>query len=118
MLHYLVEVLAKRLRKSDDTVSALAFLTAKGRVAYALLDIAETFGENTESGGLFIREMINQKDLAAIAGVARENTNRILKEWAQKKLITMTSRSHSSRSYLINNKAKLEREMQRGSDAS
>lgn len=107
MYRYLATLLAKRLRETDETISALAFLTAKGRVAYALLEIAESLGEKTSSGGILIREMLNQKDLAAMAGVARENTNRILKDWERKNLV-----SKSSHSYLINDKAKLAHEME------
>ena len=99
-------LLAKRLRKTYNSIAALAFLTAKGRVAYALLEVAESLGEQNGSGEIVIPGMINQKDLAALAGVSRENTNRILKFWEQRKLLSI-----SSRSYQINDKAKLEREM-------
>ena len=78
----------------------MAFLTAKGRVAYALLEIAESLGDQTGSGEIVIPHMINQKDLAALAGVARENTNRILKGWQQRKIL-----STSSHSYRIKDKA-------------
>jgi CRP/FNR family transcriptional regulator, cyclic AMP receptor protein len=107
MHRYLVTLLALRLRETDETISALAFLSAKGRVAYALLEIAESLGEKSGSGEILIREMLNQKELAAMAGVARENTNRILKDWERKNLVTKLSRS-----YRINDKAKLEREME------
>jgi CRP/FNR family cyclic AMP-dependent transcriptional regulator len=106
MYRYLAAVLAKRLRETDDTISALAFLSAKGRVAYALLEIANSLGEETDSGGVFIPEMLSQKELAAMAGVARENANRILMEWQRKNLVSIESRS-----YRINDKAKLEKEM-------
>ena len=102
---YLVSRLAQRLRETEDSIAALAFLTAKGRVAYALLEIAERLGKQTGSE-IVIPQMINQKDLAAMAGVSRENTTRILKSWLKGRLVT-----HSSRSYRINDKAELEREM-------
>ena len=54
-----------------------------------------------------IPHMINQKDLAAMAGVARENTNRFLKGWQQRNILSSTS----SHSYRIKDKAELEREM-------
>ena len=104
---YLVSLLAQRLRETEDTIAALAFLTAKGRVAYALLEIAESLGDQTGSGEIVIPQMINQKDLAAMAGVARENTNRFLKGWQQRKVVSSTS----SHSYRIKDKAELEREM-------
>ena len=33
-------------------------------------------------------ERISQADLAAMAGVARENVSRVLSEWRQKKIVT------------------------------
>jgi CRP/FNR family transcriptional regulator len=103
---FLVRLLARRLRETDDTIAALAFLTAKGRVAYALLELAESLGEKSNSGAITIPQMISQKDLAALAGVARENTNRILRNWQQQKLIV-----RSNRSYRIEDVKKLEREV-------
>jgi CRP/FNR family cyclic AMP-dependent transcriptional regulator len=38
--------------------------------------------------------MINQGDIAAMAGVARENASRILSEWERKKLVTKSSGSY------------------------
>ena len=78
----------------------------KARVARALLDLAEDIGEETNSGGILIPRMINQGDLAAMAGVARENTNRILSEWKRSNLVTK-----SSGSYWIADKARLESEI-------
>jgi len=104
---YLSFLLAKSLRKTYHSMAALAFLTAKGRVAYALLEVAESLGERNGSGEIVIPGMINQKDLAALAGVSRENTNRILRCWEKDKLV-----SSSPRSYQIHDKAKLEREME------
>ena len=99
-------LLAQRLRETDEFIVALAFLTAKGRVAYALLEIAESLGEQEGSNEIVIPHMINQKDLAALAGVSRENANRILKSWQQSRLLTAAAHS-----YRIKDKAKLEREM-------
>ena len=50
--------------------------------------------------------MLSQKELAAMAGVARENTNRILREWEKRNLVSIEARSNR-----INDKAVLEREM-------
>ena len=104
---YLLCLLAKRLREADATIAALAFLTAKGRVAYALLELAEHLGKRMSSGEITIPRLIRQKDIAALAGVARENTNRILKGWQKRKLLRT-----SSDSYQITDKAKFEREME------
>jgi len=103
---YLVKLLAARLRQADDIIASLAFLPAKARVAHALLALAENLGEKTDSGEILIPRIINQGDIAAMAGVARENTSRILSEWERKKLVTK-----SSGSYRIEDKAKLKGEI-------
>jgi CRP/FNR family transcriptional regulator, cyclic AMP receptor protein len=105
---YLVRLLAARLRQADNIIASLAFLPAKARVARALLALAENLGEETNSGGVLIPRIINQGDIAAMAGVARENTSRILSEWERKKVV-----AKSSGSYRIDDKAKLEGEIDR-----
>jgi CRP/FNR family cyclic AMP-dependent transcriptional regulator len=102
---YLVKLLSARLRQADETIASMAFLPMKGRVARTLLTLAENVGEETNSNEILIPRMINQGDIAAMAGVARENTSRILSEWERRKLVTK-----SSGSYWID-KAKLEREI-------
>jgi CRP/FNR family transcriptional regulator, cyclic AMP receptor protein len=103
---YLVKLLAARLRQADNIIASLTFLPMKARVAHALLALAENLGEETDSGGVLIPRSINQADIAAMAGVARENTSRILSEWTRKKLITK-----SSGSYRIDDRAKLRDEI-------
>jgi len=103
---YLVKLLAARLRQADDIIASFAFLPVKARVAQALLALAETLGKETDSGGVLIPRIIKQGDIAAMAGVARENASRILSEWARKKLVTK-----SSGSYWIDDKAKLKGEI-------
>jgi CRP/FNR family transcriptional regulator, cyclic AMP receptor protein len=102
---YLVKLLAARLRHADETIAALAFLPVKARVARALLTLAEDLGEAMDSGGILIPRMIHQTDIAAMAGVSRETTNRILNAWERKKVVTK-----SAGSYRIDDRARLERE--------
>jgi CRP/FNR family transcriptional regulator, cyclic AMP receptor protein len=45
----------------------------KGRVARALLSLAEAFRKNVGNGRILIRQKVNQSDLAAMAGIAPEN---------------------------------------------
>jgi CRP-like cAMP-binding protein len=103
---YLVKLLAARLRQADDVIAFLAFLPVKARVAQALLTLAEILGKETGSGGVLIPRAIHQGDIAAIAGVARENTSRVLREWERKKLLTK-----SSGAYRIDDRAKLKGEI-------
>jgi CRP/FNR family transcriptional regulator len=70
----LVTLLAARLRDTDQVLAAGSFLPTKGRVAWALLDLAEAFGQDR----ILIRRKVSRSDVAAMAEIARENVSRIL----------------------------------------
>jgi CRP/FNR family transcriptional regulator, cyclic AMP receptor protein len=101
----LVTILSKRLRETDVVVAAASFLPLKGRVASTLLDLAENFGQDVGAGRIVIRQKIGQSDIAAMAGIARENVSRILNDWKRRKLV-----SRLSGYYCLENKAQLEHE--------
>ena len=101
----LVSTLVSRLREADDAMAAASFLTVKARVARTLLELAEHLGRETESGRIVILHKIRQSDIAAMAGVARENVSRTLTELKRRGLI-----GQSSSYYFINDKRKLLRE--------
>ena len=103
---HLVEVLAARLREADKTIASLAFLTVKGRVARALLELAENLGEQAGSAAILVPPMFHQRELAAMAGVARESVSRILSDFERQRLVTK-----SGRCFQIEDTAKLEREI-------
>lgn len=88
---HIVSLLAARLRDTNTVVAAASFLPLKGRVARALLDLAHAFGEDLGGGRMLIRQKISQSDVAAMAGIARENVSRILNEWIREKLISRVS---------------------------
>jgi CRP/FNR family transcriptional regulator, cyclic AMP receptor protein len=102
----LVRLLAKRLRETDTTVAASSFLSLKGRMAQTLLELAEHFGQEVEPGRIVIRQKIRQTDLAAMAGIARENVTRILNDWQRRKLM-----SRLSGFYCVEDKAQLEHQV-------
>jgi CRP-like cAMP-binding protein len=102
---YLLTLIASRLRETDSVVAAGSFLPLKGRVAVTLLDLAQHFGQDVGSGRIVIRQKIGQADLAAMAGIARENVSRILNDWKRRKLV-----SRLSGYYCLENKGQLERE--------
>lgn len=85
---YLATVLAARLRDTDEIVAAGSFLPLKGRVARALLELAEGFGQKVDSKRVLIRQKVSQSDLAAMAGIARENVSRIMKDWMRANIVT------------------------------
>jgi CRP-like cAMP-binding protein len=101
----LVAMLAARLRETDTVVAAGSFLPLKGRVASTLLELADNFGQDVGAGRVVIRQKIGQSDIAAMAGIARENVSRILNDWKRRKLV-----SRLSGYYCLENKAQLEHE--------
>lgn len=101
----LVALLATRLRETDTVIAAGSFLPLKGRVASTLLELAVHFGQDVGSGRVVIRQKIGQSDIAAMAGIARENVSRILNDWKRRKLV-----SRLSGYYCLENKAQLEQE--------
>ena len=95
----------RRLRDTNNVVAAMSFLTLKGRVAQALLSLADAFGNDVGAGRILIRQKVTQSDLAAMAGIARENVSRILNDWMRNKLL-----SRLAGYYCVENRSALERE--------
>ena len=102
---YIVKLLVRRLRDTNNVVAAMSFLSLKGRVAHGLLSLAEAFGNNVGAGRILIRQKVTQSDLAAMAGIARENVSRILNDWMRQKLV-----SRLAGYYCLENRSALERE--------
>src|SRR6187397_172719 len=99
----IVTLLARRLRDTNNVVAAMSFLSLKGRVAQALLSLAEAFGHDVGAGRVLVRQKVTQSDLAAMAGIARENVSRILIDWMRQKLV-----SRLAGYYCLENRAVLE----------
>ena len=102
----LVAILAFRLRQADEGLAATTFLSVKGRVARALVELAELVGTPSGAGQIVLQEKISLADLAAMAGVARENVSRVMSEWRRRNLVT-----GSTRYYCLNDIAALRREI-------
>ena len=71
-----------------------------------MLELADHFGQEVGQGRILIRQKIRQRDLAAMAGIARENVTRILNDWRRRKLV-----SRPSGYYCLENKALLEHQV-------
>ena len=110
---YLMKTLARRLREADDGLAATAFLSVKQRLARALLGVAEYVGEKDGEGRIQLRLKISQGDLAAMAGVARENVSRTMSEWRKRDIVT-----RSSNYYCINDSNALAQDMEADSSYS
>src|SRR3954471_8203307 len=57
---YLVRTLARRLREADDALAAATFLSVKGRLARALLNLAEYVGKDNGGGHIQLHHKISQ----------------------------------------------------------
>jgi CRP-like cAMP-binding protein len=100
------KLLTKRVRDRDKIVAATSFLMVKGRIAITLLELADHFGQDVGRGRIVIRQKIRQRDIAAMAGIARENVTCVLNDWQRHKLV-----SRPSGYYCLENKALLEHEV-------
>ncbi len=81
-------VLASRLRRADGIIADAAFLDLPARVTKTLLDLAATFGRETEHG-LEIDLRLRQQDFAAMVGATRESVNRVLAGLEEEKLVRL-----------------------------
>jgi CRP/FNR family transcriptional regulator, cyclic AMP receptor protein len=102
---HVMTLLARRLRDTNSALAATSFLSVKGRVARALLSLAEAFGHDVGGGRILVRQKVTQSDLGAMAGIARENVSRILKDWSSRAMI-----SRLAGYYCLEKKAAIEQE--------
>ena len=72
-----LEILARRLRASDELVQDMSFLDVPARLAKRLLELGEQRGVDTEIGRM-IDLRITQEELATMVGTTRESVNKTL----------------------------------------
>lgn len=77
----LLRVLARRLRRTNDSLSDLIFTDVPGRVAKQLLDLAKRFGVR-EGESLRVDHELTQEELAQLVGSSRETVNKALADFA------------------------------------
>ncbi|HEU18973.1 MAG TPA: Crp/Fnr family transcriptional regulator [Deltaproteobacteria bacterium] len=81
--------LSMRLRKTDDLLEDVCFLTISTRLARRLVDLAENYGRTDENDHtLHIDLRLTQKDLASMVGVTRESINKELRVLREKNLVS------------------------------
>lgn len=88
----LLRQLAHRLRRSNHTVADLIFSDVPGRVAKALLDLADRFGRPGRSG-LRVTHDLTQEELAQLVGASRETVNKALADFAHRGWLSLEQRS-------------------------
>jgi CRP/FNR family cyclic AMP-dependent transcriptional regulator len=90
--HGLLAQLASRLRKANDVVADLVFSDVPGRVAKALLDLANRFGR-TADDGVHVHHDLTQEELAQLVGASRETVNKALADFASRGWLRLEPRS-------------------------
>lgn len=72
-----MKTLSSRLRRANKEIEALSFNNVLGRIAQILLDLADRYGKKTDEGIRIEMEM-SHKELAEMAGTAREVISRVI----------------------------------------
>ena len=88
----LLRVLARRLRRTNDALADLIFTDVPGRVAKALLGLADRFGTQ-EADGVRVHHDLTQEELAQLVGASRETVNKALADFAARGWMRVDSRA-------------------------
>ena len=89
---HLLQALAQRLRRANDVMADLVFTDVPGRVAKALLDLADRFGEPRDDG-LLVNHDLTQEELAQLVGASRETVNKALADFAARGWLQLSAKS-------------------------
>ncbi len=80
---YIMRSLVHRLRTADRKIESLALMDVYGRVARALLDMAEA-----ENGSMVVKRKVSKQDIAKMIGASREMVSRVMRDLQDRHLIT------------------------------
>jgi CRP/FNR family transcriptional regulator, cyclic AMP receptor protein len=89
---HLLRALAQRLRRTNEAMADLVFSDVPGRVANALLGLAEKFGVN-DGDGVRVQHDLTQEELAQLVGASRETVNKALSEFANRGWLRLEGRT-------------------------
>ena len=88
----LLRMLARRLRRTNNSLADLIFTDVPGRVAKALLQLANRFGTQ-EGANLRVTHDLTQEEIAQLVGASRETVNKALAEFAHRGWIRLEGKS-------------------------
>ena len=88
----LLAALARRLRRTNESIADLVFTDVPGRVAKALLDLSRRFGRPVESG-IMVAHDLTQEELAQLVGASRETVNKALADFASRGWLRLEARA-------------------------
>ena len=85
-------MLARRLRRTNNSLADLIFADVPGRVAKQLLQLAQCFGTQ-EGDALRVEHDLTQEEIAQLVGASREAVNKALAEFARRGWIRLEAKS-------------------------
>ncbi len=88
----LLRVIARRLRRTNNMLADLIFTDVPGRVAKALLQLAQRFGSQ-EAGMLRVTHDLTQEEIAQLVGASRETVNKALADFAHRGWLRLEGKS-------------------------
>ena len=88
----LLRVLARRLRRTNNNLADLIFTDVPGRVAKALLQLAQRFGTQ-EGGNIRVTHDLTQEEIAQLVGASRETVNKALADFVHRGWIQLQGKS-------------------------
>jgi CRP-like cAMP-binding protein len=88
----LLRVLARRLRRTNNSLADLIFSDVPSRVAKQLLQLAQRFGTQ-EGGALRVTHDLSQEEIAQLVGASRETVNKTLADFADRGWIRLQGKS-------------------------
>lgn len=89
---HMLKALAQRLRRTNDQLADLVFSDVPGRVANALLDLADRFGTRADDNTVHVPHELTQEELAQLVGASRETVNKSLAEFVSRGWIRLEGR--------------------------
>ena len=88
----LLRTLARRLRRTNNSLADLIFGDVPGRVAKQLLQLAQCFGTQ-EGDALRVEHDLTQEEIAQLVGASRETVNKALADFAHRGWIRLEGKS-------------------------
>ena len=88
----LLRVLARRLRRTNNSLADLIFTDVPGRVAKALLQLGRQFGTQ-EGNATRVTHDLTQEELAQLVGASRETVNKALADFGQRGWLRLEGKS-------------------------
>lgn len=91
----MLNVLATRLRRSDDHTTGMVLSDVSGRVAWLLMHLLTRFGPDSDPATdtpSWVRHDLTQTELAQIVGATRETVNKVLTDFESRGVIEVRPR--------------------------